>query len=359
MNKKLVALVLAALMMLAAFVGCTSKPAEEPKAEEPVVTEAPVAEEPAVEEPAAEPAAEPVAEEPAAEEPVAEEPAAEPVAEENPLPAAEELPEAFAHITFDEDKVEEDGYEFLIQAKDDSGAITGLATAAEEDLAKKQYGEGPVGTSLFMNKFGLRLPVKATNTDAYTVSFWINADRHSQFGPTAQFGYDISLADDAGGDVTWMNITETDWLGDPIYPVVWSRHQSANSWPWFCSFDATEHGKKEWTMITIVTNGIQEQYGDVTGVDAQLYINGRLVYDCKDNKDNESFFPWGEGGVWGCCLAPDIMKPAEGNNFEFLFGINYWDAIYRGWVDDLYVFDSALTPGQVVSLFNMGEIPAA
>ena len=66
--KKIIALLLAMVMVLAMFTACGSKTAEEPAAEEPAV------EEPAAEEPAAE---EPAAEEPAAEEPAADAPAAE------------------------------------------------------------------------------------------------------------------------------------------------------------------------------------------------------------------------------------------------------------------------------------------
>ena len=71
--KKIIALLLAMVMVLAMFTACGSKTAEEPAAEEPAAEE-PAAEEPAAEEPAAE---EPAAEEPAAEEPAADAPAAE------------------------------------------------------------------------------------------------------------------------------------------------------------------------------------------------------------------------------------------------------------------------------------------
>ena len=122
--KKIIALLLAMVMVLAMFTACGSKTAEEPAAEEPA------AEEPAAEEPAAE---EPVAEEPAAEEP-AEEPAAD-------APAAE--------LTIDEIKAQlqtvEDGkltvatspdfapYEFYSLGED------GTPTLAGFDMALAQY----------------------------------------------------------------------------------------------------------------------------------------------------------------------------------------------------------------------------
>lgn len=66
--KKVLSIVLAAVMLLTLFCACAK-------------TEAPAAEEPAAETPAETPAEEPAAEEPAAEEPAAEEPAEEPAAE--------------------------------------------------------------------------------------------------------------------------------------------------------------------------------------------------------------------------------------------------------------------------------------
>ena len=71
--KKIIALLLAMVMVLAMFTACGSKTTEEPAAEEPAAEE-PAAEEPAAEEPAEE---EPAEEEPAEEEPAAEAPAAE------------------------------------------------------------------------------------------------------------------------------------------------------------------------------------------------------------------------------------------------------------------------------------------
>jgi hypothetical protein len=112
---------------------------------------------------------------------------------------SEELPEAFAHISFDGD---DEGYTALVQTDDvgdNDGANLGLAAA---DVTFS-YAAGPVGQALYLDgSYGLDLGLEATNTDTYTISFWVNADRLATFGPTLQLGYNIGKAADAGNDVT-------------------------------------------------------------------------------------------------------------------------------------------------------------
>ncbi len=287
--------------------------------------------------------------------------------EETTAPVAEmadpeELPaEAFAHITFDGE--EDEGYVAVTQVEDvgdNDGATFGLAEAADAALT---YSAGPVGNALYLDgSFGLDLGLEATNTDAYTISFWMNADRLSTFGPTLQMGYDMGKAADADNDVTWLNVTQSEWGADSakIFPIVWSRNEASDAedgtdcWPWMYAFDNEIHGKQEWCMVTIVCTG-EEQKGSTgaTTAGAQFYVNGVKMYDSQDNYTNGSYFEY----TWDATLAPNIMKPGD-KEFESLFGINYWDTVFKGYVDDLYVYDSALTPGQVASLFLLGDASA-
>lgn len=270
--------------------------------------------------------------------------------------SAEELPDAFAHITFDGD---DEGYVAVTQVEDvgdNDGATYGIA----ETEATLNYTNGPVDNCLYLDgSFGLDLNLEATNTDTYTVSFWVNADRLATYGPTLQMGYNMGKAADAGNDVTWFNVTQSEWGSDSakIFPIVWSRNEASDAadgqdcWPWMYSFDDSIHGKREWAMVTIVCSG-EEQSGatGATTVGAQFYVNGTLVYDSQDNYENGTYFEY----TWDATLAPNIMQPGD-YEFESLFGVNYWDTIFKGYVDDLYVFDSALTAGQVLSLYELGD----
>ncbi len=277
-------------------------------------------------------------------------------------PEAEKLPDAFAHITFDG---QDEGYKTVINV-DELGTLTGANKGiAVTDKAPVAYTNGPVGQCIYLDgSFGLDLGLKATNTDAWTVSYWMNAARLSDYGATLQIGYNMGMAADAGNNVTWMNITQTNF--DPKYfPTIWSRNEASDKtdgsdcWPWMAAFQdgGSVVGKKEWILITVVCSG-EEQISPVNNADgvgktvgAQLYINGNLMYDSQDNYKNNTYFEYG----WDATLAPNIMKPDD-STFESLFGINYWDTIYKGYVDDLYVFDKALTAGQIQTLFQMGDV---
>ena len=271
--------------------------------------------------------------------------------------AAEDLPEPFAHLTFDG---EEEGYTAITNGD--------KADASEEDLALLdganktiipaegvtfRYGEGPVGRAIFLDgTYGLDLGLEPTNTAAWTVSFWVNASRLSDYGPTLQMGYNVGRSD-AVANVTWMNVTQTNW-NPKYFPTIWSRNVASGCWPWMAPFspDGSMIGKREWALFTIVCTG-EEQISPVNGttVGAQLYVNGQLAYDSQDNYLNGTYFDY----TWDATLAPNIMIPDEGVPFEAYFGVNYWDTIFKGYVDDLYVFDVALTADQVAQLYAMGN----
>ena len=273
--------------------------------------------------------------------------------------ASAELPEPVTHITFDG---EDEGYIAMTNCeKDDNDEM--LDGANKNIIAAEgvtfQYGDGPVGKALFLDgTYGLDLCLAPTYTDTWTVSFWVNASRLSDYGPTLQIGYNMERAD-TSANVTWMNITQTNWT-PKYFPTVWSRNVASNAedgtacWPWMDPFaeDGAMIGKREWALFTVVCSG-EEQVGanGQKTVGGQLYVNGELRYDSADNYENGTYFPY----TWDATLAPNIMKPDEDVAFESFFGINFWDTIYKGYVDDLYVFDTALNAEQVAELYAMGN----
>ena len=258
-----------------------------------------------------------------------------------------DLPEAFAHITFDGG---DEGYKAITNGeKDDADPLLDGANKSITDApdAKFLYGEGPVGQALYIDgTYGLDLGLKPTNTDAYTIAFWTNADRLSTYGPTLQIGYNVSR-NDTLANVTWMNITQSEWgtNSGKIFPVVWSRNKENDSWPWCYSWDDGIHGKREWVHIAVVTDGtpVEGVDGSAPQVNVRYYINGQETYDSAKG------LAWANGA-----LAPNIMKPGE-DKFESYFGINFWDTIFKGYVDDLYVFDTALSAEQVAAIYAQGN----
>ena len=259
------------------------------------------------------------------------------------------VPEPFQHISFD--GVEDEAYTAVTNIdKDDriptlDGANKNIAAA---DGVTFQYTDGPVGKCLFLDgTFGLDLGLIATESDAWSISYWMNASRLSTYGPTLQIGYNVSR-DDSVANVTWMNITQSEWGSNSakIFPVVWSRNKANDSWPWAYAWDDAIHGKREWVHVTVVTDGTEPAYEETSApqVNIRYYINGELTYNSAEH------LAWANGA-----LAPNIMKPDEEIQFETYFGINYWDTMFKGYVDDLYVFDCALTDEQVKALYAMGD----
>ncbi len=271
---------------------------------------------------------------------------------------AEELPAAFAHITFDG---EDEGYTAVVQVDKATDSVNDGATY---DIAPTDvtfgYADGPVGKAIYLTgKYGLDLNLEATNTDQYAVAFWMNADRLADYGATLQIGYNMGKASDVGNNVTWMNVTQSSWGADSakIFPIVWSRNEASDAqdgtdcWPWMYGWDDSIHGKREWVHVAIVCSG-EEQASPLgsTTAGAQYYINGVMVYDSQANYTNNTYFEY----TWDATLAPNIMEPGD-NEFESFFGINYWDTVFKGYVDDLYVFNQTLTAGQVKTLYEMGN----
>lgn len=275
----------------------------------------------------------------------------------------EEIPAPFAHLTFDGD---DEGYTLVKQAnKADDSINDGGTYDIVASGATPVYADGAVGKALFLDStYGVNLNLQPTNTDTYSVSYWINAKFFFNFGPTLQIGYNIGRAADAGNNVTWINVTQTDWGAEnaKLFPTIWSRNEASDSqdgtdcWPWMSAWDDSVHGKEEWVMLTIVCSGeTQNGAAGTTTAGAQWYLNGQLMYDSQDNYANHTYW---EEWTWDATLAPNVMKPGD-SAFESYFGINYWDPLFVGWVDDLYVFDKALTPGQVLSLYQLGDSSVA
>lgn len=333
MKKKVLAALLSATMVMSMMTACGGS--EEPAASsnEPTKTEAPAAD--PTEAPKADPTEAPT-EAPA-------EPAAPTLAD------PEEIPEPLYHFAMDGTDA---GITTIVRVEntpgDNTGATHGIVEGTtyvkdgEEKPVVVQYANGPVGTCTYVDgNFGLSFPVEGFDSDAYTLSFWLNADRLSTYGPTLQIGANMGMADDAG--VKWLNFTQSEWGANSakIFPVVWNRNSETGVWPWVYAGDDSIHGKKEWVLVTLVSTGNRYTYAE-DGLDriaCKLYLDGVLAFDAA------------EGAYGG--LAPDVLKPHD--NFECYWGLNYWDSIFKGFIDEFYIFDEALTDGQVASLFLEGD----
>ncbi len=245
------------------------------------------------------------------------------------------------------------GLTMVVRDENDKGGNTGANYGIKEDAGVSQIiANGPVGDcTYFDGKYGIKLPMESIDSNEYTISFWVNGDRFGDYGATLQLGHNMGMNAEEGNTVTWVNFTQGPWSSTqgPLFPAVWNRNSANNTWPWTAWYDDSVHGKKEWVMVTLVATGEKYDYtdatsGEVTGrIRSKFYVNGMLVNDSRgENMDGYSG------------MAQDIFTASYGG-FEAYLGINYWDVVFKGFMDELYVYNKALTDGQVAKLFSEGN----
>lgn len=261
--------------------------------------------------------------------------------------AAEALPEnPLVYLSFEN----ADGLKAVNQADNENGAFDIVDDDHKIMIAE---GQGAKGNALYLDgKYGVDFDIKKIEDDSYTISFWLNADRVATYGPVIQMGRNVSGAK-ADSPTTWINFTKSTWGTDSadIFPVAWNRNSSIGTevsadgvWPWVYAMDDQEHGKREWCLVTIVADGNRYVADDgMERIGTKFYLNGELKVDA----NAENMFYQG--------LSPEIFA---GDDVEAHIGINYWDTMYKGFIDELYIFDEPLTDGQVKSLFDEGNPPA-
>ncbi len=259
----------------------------------------------------------------------------------NPPVQGEPLPEnPLYHWDFETT----DGLTAMAQDKVGS-TINGLIETEHEILTA----DGVVGKSLYLDgKYGIKLPLEDMDIadDSYTISFWMNAERIGDFMPIVQLGHNLTGSDSTVG-TGWLNFTRGSWAD--TYPVVWNRNSdlpwdsgSDGVWPWIAGPENVVNGKGEWCLVTLVVDGNRYTCLDDNGerIGTRFYLDGELAFDAS----SELLFYQG--------VAPEILTGAP---IEGFIGINYWDSVFKGFIDELYIFDEALTPGQVKTLYELGD----
>lgn len=275
-------------------------------------------------------------------------------AETTKAPVAAEPVTAEPLVHFDFETT--DGLTAVERNEDNSGltdtTTKGNIVASSHDILLAE-GQGAVGNALYLDgKYGADFDMPEIDNDVYTIAFWYNADRVSEYGPVIQMGRNLATADE-NNPCAWVNITKTKWGPNSadIFPVVWSRNSSIGTevaeggvFPWCeVAADGEEHGKREWVHIAIVTDGTRYVADDgMERLTSKYYLNGELKWDC--NADN----------MWYQGIAPELFA---GTGTEGHIGINYWDASFKGFIDEFYIYNDALTDGMVKSLFEEGNPP--
>lgn len=186
----------------------------------------------------------------------------------------------------------------------DKGTITG--NRINNTGGNITYETGEVGLAAkFDGSSGIRLPNGLIKGNTYTIGMWLNPQELTQF-TTAFFGA----------------TTDTNWIS--LLPY---GNGGATTRMWFGSqtFHDAEAGMQipvnQWSHIAFTYDA-----GTV-----KLYVNGVLKYT-------------GKGFT-------DVFNSADA---VFALGVNYWDIPYKGLIDNLRIYESALS-AEAVDLLVNGE----
>ncbi|TAH70391.1 MAG: LamG domain-containing protein [Anaerolineaceae bacterium] len=204
-----------------------------------------------------------------------------------------------------------------------------------------QFAEGKNGQAVFLDgTYGLLLDAEAVG-ETYSVSFWVNPARFSNFSPIIQIGQDLLEEE---GRCAWLNVTKTDWAGDAT-PIIWSRSLRDDSWPWYqkAYFAVDESNpmalaKDDWTHVVITVDGNTPGTDPVLEVEvpgtnhSKLYLNGEL---------------FGEGPV---------AKQTFTEDSKIYLGINCWDFLFKGLFDDFKVYNTVLTNAEAKDAMGAGAV---
>ena len=271
------------------------------------------------------------AQEKAEEAPAAEEAATESV-------AASEIPQDYKYY------FSMDGGEAGVKAAIRDTDATPMVQATDAEVV---YIPGVKGNAAYTDgNQGLKLDVNGVG-DKYTVSFWVYAARNAEYMPTLQYGPDMH--GDATGGQHYVNFTWASWSpsSDELsYPSVWAYDQNAEGSPWPNWYaDEVNAHTREWVNITMTVDPADVS-ADGTMIEAKLYMNGEQLHGTD-----------AEGNVRPVNVVKGAMDASD--NFDFLLGINYWDAIMKGAFDEVYVYDYALDAAQVKALYEAGDTSVA
>jgi len=194
-------------------------------------------------------------------------------------------------------------YRFEQDLADSTGRLaSGHATGTRPDSSGVvQYAEGQSGLALELNgSNGVRLPDGLINSSEYTVSMWLKPAAFSQF-TTAFFG--------AASPENWISLVPDSWDRNTM---LWSGSQA-----WFDGSAGMRIPQAQWSHVAFSVKQGQ----------LRLYINGVQRFSGANLRD---FFSQSQG--------------------LFSLGVNYWDLPFQGLIDELAIYETALSAAEIKAL---------
>lgn len=235
---------------------------------------------------------------------------------------------------------------------DTENGVVPTEKVAKSLKAKLKYKKGKNGKALYLDRsksFGAELKGVKLGKKSWTVAFWVKPDNTpSSFMSIFFTGNNI----DKPTSTKWVSITKTGdgWLTGFSCPAIWSHsvNGDVDQFPWYAFQDeegtwlgdgdnpkAMAVAQNKWVHITLVVNtketceyGTEGEDGYVKSYHAYTYVNGAL---------------FGNGTV---------AKGTMSNKNKFFLGINAWDTPFKGYFDDVMLWNKALNEKQVKKLYK-------
>lgn len=198
------------------------------------------------------------------------------------------------------------------------------------------YISGKVGKAALFSggsSNGLRLPETVTSSN-YTISFWMNPLEYNDYS---------SLIFATGASNSFMNIMGQGWGDSSSHPQIryWRDSDNTN----FVSGNTIDKAiAGTWTQITYVVEQVTGNDG-ITKANLTMYVDGKYkqVMVFPDLKDTGSA----------------IVDFFATNESAMYLGVNYWDSTFYGAMDELYLYDRALSKDDVAALYYKGALSGA
>ncbi len=204
--------------------------------------------------------------------------------------------------------------ERIIAIENTEGTLTQIT-----DFKDFSFTSGKVDNCLYLDgSYGLELNIGRLNPKSYTISFWVKPSEINAHTPI------LSIVKGDFEDNNYSTVLlDENWLQPNITSIYTDDAGSS-------SYSAGISGALNsdiWTHIAIVVDGTGslEEYFD----NMSLYIDGEYACD----------------GL--------MLKNICNNDSNFIIGINPYSDSFKGYIDDLLIFNTALTAEDILSVYNL------
>jgi len=167
------------------------------------------------------------------------------------------------------------------------------------------YEEGKYGKALRLGDYGIKLNTGIIGQE-YTVSMWVKPSQ-----PVPNNGSLIYLGAPKGANELWTSLAGDGTGGLKLWAT-------GDGHAWTTAFSGISLPTDEWSFVTL------KQVGNLV----VLYVNG-------------------EEKASGSAARP-LMESAN----DIYIGVNHWDPLYQGLVDEVAVYDEALSEEEIAALYG-------